>query len=89
MTSKDKCKRLFLVLAVLIGFTLACDGSGNDSVTATPESTATPVIVTGVESADEIIDNTTEAVETAVSAACKACLLLESPDNCTGVCEED
>jgi len=75
--SKSKFFRVMFVLLVL-SMATACSDDTEDTV---------PDI--GIDDADEIIEDTVDAVNTGVSALCKACTFAngEGSDSCTGVCE--
>ena len=78
----SKSKRLFLIglaLVALMFSSLAC--GGNDNENTIPD--------TGVDEADEIIEDTADAINNGISAMCKACELVngKDSDSCSGVCK--
>lgn len=81
MTNKNRLFLIGLALMVLMFSSLACDNTGNDTENTIPD--------TGVTEADEIIEDTADAINDGISAMCKACTLVngEGSDSCSGVCK--
>jgi hypothetical protein len=81
MSNRMKLGLIVMALSMLM---LANSECGDTRDNALP--TATVQSITGDTTADAIIEDTQDAVETTVGTACALCLAVESAENCTGVC---
>lgn len=87
--TRTKGKLALIVLAfVVLAMTTGCNGSDD-----TVAPTATPQVITGDVTADAIIEDTVDAVETGISTLCTACLIAEKLGgdacNCNNICDAE
>lgn len=82
--SKGKLVIILLAFVVLATMSMACNGNGNNDTE----------VITGDTTADAIIEDTQDAVDTGISALCNACLIAEKLPggddcNCNAICHTD